>query len=176
MYNNSDGTVLTHFICLAKLKPCVATTVLYRRQNQDHSIEPPYYFCIVVNARLWCSTSFCMCNAVTRQWSPIRFQTLFRAELQWPQDWALQMSERNWRTAVLVHNTNLFLHDWLKRAALKEGFCAFCCRSVVMSRHVCSARDGSTWLIMCSKIAAICIGADLTCTLVGPGKGSCFEL
>ena len=45
------------------------------------------------------------------------------------QDWAVQLSERNWRSAVLVHNTNLFLHDWLKRAALKEGFCAFCCRS-----------------------------------------------
>ena len=47
------------------------------------------------------------------------------------QDWAVQLSERNWRSAVLVHNTNLFLHDWLKRAALKEGFCAFCCRLVI---------------------------------------------
>ena len=46
------------------------------------------------------------------------------------QEWAAQLSERNWRNAVLVHNTNLFLHDWLKRAALKEAFCAFCCRSV----------------------------------------------
>lgn len=45
------------------------------------------------------------------------------------QEWAAQLNERNWRNAVLLHNTNLFLHDWLKRAALKEGFCAFCCRS-----------------------------------------------
>ena len=53
------------------------------------------------------------------------------------QDWALQLSERNWRNAVLVHNTNLFLHDWLKRAALKEGFCAFCCRSVHSHTVLC---------------------------------------
>ena len=53
------------------------------------------------------------------------------------QDWALQLSERNWRNAVLVHNTNLFLHDWLKRAALKEGFCAFCCRSVHTHTVLC---------------------------------------
>ena len=51
------------------------------------------------------------------------------------QEWALQLSERNWRNAVLLHNTNLFLHDWLKRAALKEGFCAFCCRSDTHNMH-----------------------------------------
>ena len=44
----------------------------------------------------------------------------------------MQLGERNWRNAVLLHSTNLFLHDWLKRAALKEGFCAFCCRSVIL--------------------------------------------
>ena len=51
------------------------------------------------------------------------------------QEWAVQLSERNWRNAVLLHNTNLFLHDWLKRAALKEAFCAFCCRSGTHERH-----------------------------------------
>ena len=58
-----------------------------------------------------------------------RLYTLPDTDVAGLQDWALQLSERNWRSAVLVHNTNLFLHDWLKRAALKEGFCAFCCRS-----------------------------------------------
>lgn len=79
------------------------------------------------------------------------------------QEWAVQLSERNWRNAVLLHNTNLFLHDWLKRAALKEGFCAFCCRSAPLhSAHLMINK-------LCSSIVFVCwfSSSCMTCPMTG---------